>query len=54
MARLAIAVLLVTLLGGCIVLPLDYGYPPGPHRHRHPYWSDRQDDDGYRAWRYRH
>lgn len=57
MARLLIALLTAGLLGGCIVLPLDYYDHPGGHRHRH--WSDRHPGaDGpshrhHREWRYR-
>lgn len=57
MARLLIAFLTAGLLGGCIVLPLDYYDHRGGHRHRQ--WSERYYyDDGpshrqHRDWRYR-
>jgi hypothetical protein len=65
--RSIIFVLVAGLLGGCVVVPAEYGYWDGPrvyredvyiyrdgprHRHKHHYWGDRRDGDpGY--WRYR-
>jgi len=52
MIRLLAALFLSTLLGGCIVLPLDYDHRGGArHGHHHRHWSDRHDGDGSRQWR---
>lgn len=55
MVRFFVAMFLATLLGGCIVLPLDHAYGDGPY-YGHPqrHWGDRdRHNDGYRHWRYR-
>jgi hypothetical protein len=48
MTRILAALFLAVLLGGCIVLPLDYEYRGGRHEHRHhsERWGDRHHDDG--------
>lgn len=57
MARILVALLTAGLLGGCIVLPLDYYDHRSGHRHRE--WSDRAPGDHapphrhHREWRYR-
>lgn len=63
--RSIIAVLAAVLMGGCVVVPAEYGYWDGPrvyredvyiyrdgprHHHKH-HWGDRRGD--YRYWRYR-
>lgn len=59
MARLFTAVLIASLLGGCIVLPLGYDDHDGRYGYHHRYWGDRYDggyrywDDDSRSWRYR-
>jgi len=55
MTRILAALSLAALLGGCIVLPLDYEYRGGRHEHRHhsERWGDRHHDDGGRHWRHR-
>lgn len=55
MVRILIALFLVTQLGGCIVLPLDYGHRGGHgHRHHGDGWGDRHHSDGDRGrWEYR-
>lgn len=53
MARVLIAFLAAGLLGGCVVLPLDYGGHGHHHRHggdhRDRYWGDHHDGD-HRHW----
>lgn len=46
MARLLTAILVATLLGGCIVLPAGHG----GYGHHHRHWGERQHDGGHRYW----
>ncbi|AYH43472.1 hypothetical protein [Azoarcus sp. DN11] len=41
--------LVAGLLGGCIILPLDYD-DHGGYGHHHRYWGNRGYGDGYRYW----
>lgn len=45
MARLLTAFLAIGLLGGCVVLPLDYD----DHGHHHRHWGEHR-DRGDRYW----
>ncbi len=55
MTRILLALLVATQLGGCIVLPLDYGHRGGyGHRHHGDRWGDRHHFDRDRGgWGYR-
>ncbi|NMG28132.1 hypothetical protein [Aromatoleum evansii] len=46
MARLLTAILVATLLGGCIVLPVGHG----GYRHHDHSWGERHHDGGHRYW----
>ena len=55
MVRILTGLFIAALLGGCVVLPLDYEYRGGRHEHRHQSdrWGDRHHDGGDRHWRHR-
>ncbi|MCB1897389.1 MAG: hypothetical protein KDH17_11545 [Rhodocyclaceae bacterium] len=51
MTRILVALSIATLLGGCIVLPLDYGHRGGHGHRHHDGWGDRHHSDGHhRGW----
>lgn len=57
MVRILIALFLVTQLGACMIVPLDYGHRGGHgHRHHGDDWGERHHHDGSRGpgeYRYR-